>query len=124
MTMTKYHVLFFEKENGDIPVEDFINSLDLKLSAKVYRLIAILSENGSNIREPYSKHLEDGIFELRVQLGSNNTRVLYFFMVGHRIVLTNGFVKKTSKTPSSEIDIAKAYRKEYLEREAYYNENI
>jgi len=45
-------------------------------------------------------------------------------MVGHRILLTNGFVKKTQKTPKSEIDKAKTYRKEYLEREDHNNENI
>ena len=45
-------------------------------------------------------------------------------MIGQKVVLTNGFAKKTQKTPASEIDIAKAYRKEYLEREASNDENI
>jgi len=120
----KYEVLFFEKENGDIPVEEFINSLDLKMSAKVYRLIAMVAENGPDLREPYSKHLEDGIFELRTQVGSDISRILYFFIVGRRIVLTNGFIKKTKKTPKPEIDKAKAYREAYLEREGYDNEKI
>jgi len=120
----KYQVIFFEKENGTAPVEDFINSLDVKMSAKIYRLIAMISENGPDLREPYSKHLEDGIFELRAQAGSDISRVLYFFMVGRRIVITNGFIKKAQKTPISEIDRAKAYRKEYLEKEANNDENI
>jgi len=122
--MSNYQVLFFEKENGDVPAEDFINSLDLKMSAKAYRLIAMISENGPDLREPYSKHLGEGIFELRIQIGSDVSRIFYFFMVGRRVVLTNGFVKKTQKTPQSEIDKAKAYRKEYLEREANNDENI
>ena len=122
--MPKYQAMFFEKENGDVPVEEFINSLDDKMSAKIYRLIAMVSENGPELREPYSRHLEDGIFELRAKLGSNITRVLYFFMVGRKIVLTNGFVKKTQKTPRSEIEAAKAYRKEYLEKEANNYEDI
>ena len=122
--MPKYQVIFFEKENGTAPVEDFINSLDVKMSAKIYRLIAMISENGPDLREPYSKHLEDGIFELRAQAGSDISRVLYFFMVGRRIVITNGFIKKAQKTPISEIDRAKAYRKEYLEKEANNDENI
>ena len=42
--------------------------------------------------------------------------ILYFFYVRHRIIVTNGFVKKTQKTPKSEIEKAKEYRKEYLER--------
>jgi len=115
--MSNYQVLFFEKENGDAPAEEFINALDVKMSAKAYRLIAMISENGPDLREPYSKHLEDGIFELRIQAGSDISRIFYFFMIERRIVLTNGFIKKTQKTPQSEIDKAKAYRKEYLERE-------
>jgi len=45
----KYQVLFFEKENGEIPAEEFINSLDIKMSAKIYRLIALMSENGPDL---------------------------------------------------------------------------
>jgi phage-related protein len=116
--MSNYSVLFFEKDNGDTPAEDFINSLDDKMAAKMYRLIGMIAENGPEMREPHSKHLNDGIFELRAQSGSDITRVLYFFMVGRRIILTNGFVKKTQTMPKSEIDKAKAYRKEYFEKEA------
>lgn len=121
--MAKYQVLFFEKENGDAPAEDFINTLDHKMSAKVYRLLMMLSENGSELREPYSKHLDDGIFELRAKVGSDITRVLYFFFVGRRVVITNGFIKKTQKTPRAEIDKAKAYREEYKKREERNHED-
>lgn len=115
--MAKYQVIFFEKESGEVPVENFINSLDVKMAAKVYRLLVMISENGPELREPYSKHLDEGIFELRAKVGSNITRILYFFFVGRRVVVTNGFVKKTQKTPKAEIDKAKAFRKEYIERE-------
>lgn len=115
--VAKYQVLFFEKENGEIPAEDFIKSLDIKMAAKVYRLLVMISENGPNLREPYSKHLDDGIFELRAKVGSDITRVLYFFFVDRRVIITNGFKKKTQKTPKSEIDKAKAFRKEYFDRE-------
>lgn len=68
------------------------------------------------LREPYSKHLDDGIFELRCKVGSNITRVLYFFYYEGTIVLTNGFVKKTQKTPLGEIALAKERRADYIER--------
>lgn len=64
----------------------------------------------------YTKSTDDGIFELRAKVGSDITRVLYFFMVGKRVILTNGFVKKTVKTPPAEIARAKRYRAEYLGR--------
>lgn len=61
----------------------------------------------------------DGIFEIRTKFGSDITRVLYFFVIGRRIILTNGFVKKTQKTPASEIALAKQYRADYLSRKEY-----
>jgi phage-related protein len=115
--VAKYQVIFFERENGEVPAEDFINSLDVKMAAKVYRLLMMVSENGPELREPYSKHLDDGIFELRAKVGSDISRVLYFFFIGHRVVVTNGFIKKTRKTPVNELAKAKAFRKEYIESE-------
>ena len=71
---------------------------------------------------PYSEELEDGIFELRAKVGSNITRVLYFFVVGRKIVLTNGFIKKTTKTPKTEIEKAKRCRADYISRMEKENE--
>ena len=76
----------------------------------------MLEDYGPDLKQPYSKHLEDGIFALRVKFSSNITRTLYFFAKGKRIILTNGFVKKTQKTPKKEIDLAKRRRVDYLER--------
>ena len=84
------------------------------------RTIDLLEANGSTLREPFSAPLDDGIFELRAKLGSNITRVLYFFQVGNKAYLTNGFTKKTQKTPPSEIELAKKYREDHLRR--YPNE--
>lgn len=111
-----FQVQFFEKENGDCPVENFILSLDTKMQAKIVGLLEILQENGNSLREPYSKHLSEGIFELRCKVGSNAARVLYFFYFEKRIILTNGFVKKTQKTPDKEIKLAKQRRQAFIER--------
>lgn len=78
------------------------------------RTVDALRDFGNDLREPYSKPLSDGIFELHMKVGSNISRVLYFFVVGNKIVLTHGFVKKT---PPSEIDRAKRYRADYLSRQ-------
>ncbi len=111
-----FTVIAYEKENGEIPVEEFINSLDIKMRAKVYGMLSILQDKGNLLREPYSKHLEDGIFELRCKVGSNITRVLYFFYYEGKIILTNGFVKKSQKTPQGEIKLAKERRADFIER--------
>lgn len=112
----KFEVILYETENGKCPVKEFLDGLDVKMRAKLSRIIKALEENGNNLREPNSKALNDGIFELRAKFGSDISRVLYFFVVGNKIVLTNGFIKKTKKTPYSEIDKAKKYRADYLNR--------
>lgn len=67
------------------------------MQAKLFRLLELLELKGNELREPYSKLLSDGIFEVRAAQGNNITRVLYFFVVGRKIILTNGFVKKNAK---------------------------
>ena len=114
--MDKFTVEFYEKENGDIPVEEFLDSLNIRMKAKSVGLIKILQEKGNLLREPYSKPLGDGIFELRCKVGNDISRVLYFFYYNGKIIMTNGFVKKTRKTPRAVINRAKAYRDDYLER--------
>ena len=108
--MKKFEVEFYETETGRQPAKEFLLSLDKKMRAKMLHMISILQDNGNELREPYSKHLSDGIFELRAKVGSDITRVLYFFYVDRQIILTNGFIKKTMKTHPKEIVLAKKYR--------------
>ena len=114
--MGRFTVIFYEKENGEKPAWDFIMGLETKMQAKVIRGLSILEESGTELREPYTKSLGDGIFELRSKVASNISRVLYFFMEGSNIIVTNGFIKKTDKTPPSEKKKAKEYRADYLRR--------
>ena len=120
--MAKFKVLFYQKADGSEPVKQFLNSLDKKMRAKMVRTIEALQNNGNDLREPYSKHLVDGIFELRAKVGTDISRVLYFFFLGQRVILTNGFIKKTQKTPTKEINLAKKYRSDFLQREEQYHE--
>lgn len=120
--MQEFIVLFYDKPDGTEPVKEFLLSLDIKMRAKVLREIQLLSTNGPELREPYSKPIGDNIFELRTKVGSDITRVLYFFVVGRKIILTNGFVKKTDKTPKREKDLALKYRAEYMGREEAHHD--
>jgi phage-related protein len=117
MDNTEFTIIFYDESDGTKPAKDFILGLDPKMMAKMLRVVNMLETNGTELREPYSKHLSEGIFELRAKVGSDITRVLYFFMVGRKAVLTHGFIKKTQKTPTDEIERAKIYRYEYLNRE-------
>lgn len=111
-------VEFYELPAGTEPVKDFLDSLEPKIHAKMLREIDLLVDNGPELRPPHSKLIEDGIFELRAKQGSDISRVMYFFFVGQKAVLTNGFVKKSQKTPKSEIELAKKYKQDYMERES------
>ena len=117
--MEKYSVVFYETENGKQPAKEFLLSLDAKMRAKMIRTIELAAEFGTELREPYSKPLEDGIFELRAKVGSDISRTLYFFYTGKQIVLTNGFIKKTMKTPENEKKLAKKYRADFLSRKEH-----
>lgn len=84
--MTEFKLIAYEKENGEVPVEQFLDSVNPKMRAKIFGLLGILQEKGN-------------------------------------IILTNGFVKKTQKTPKEEIRIAKDRRKDFIER-VMKDENI
>ena len=96
-----YRIGFYETETGRSPVVDFLNEMSSKARAK-FAQIAI--------------YLEDGIFEVRVIVGKDSSRVLYFFLEEKRIVFTNGFKKKTQKAPKREIETAIRYRADYIKR--------
>lgn len=87
------------------------------MQAKIFKNLELLEIRGNELREPFSKHIEDGIFEIRNKVGNDITRIFYFFVIGQKIILTNGFIKKTQKTPKTEIALAKKYRNDYLNRE-------
>lgn len=78
--MEQFNVEFYEKENGEEPAKDFLLSQNNKMRAKLVGLIDILGQYGNQLREPYSKHSDDGIFEIRGKVGTDITRILYFLL--------------------------------------------
>lgn len=110
-------VEYYQRENGDTPVLDFLLSLNPKMRAKVYSEIELLQQHGPNLREPYVKPIkgEDykGIFELRVKFASDIIRIFYFTFSKNTFVLLYGFIKKSDKTPKRELDRAKRYMDDY-----------
>lgn len=122
--MSEFEIIFYEKPDGTEPAKDFLLSVDTKMRARLVKTIELLSINGTSLRKPYSEYLTDGIFEIRAKVGSDISRVMYFFIVGKKIILTNGFIKKTQKTPKNEIELAKKYRKDFLERNEKQNDKL
>lgn len=111
-----FQIDFYALPNGDKPAQQFLDSLDTKMRAKALYSLAILEEFGNRLREPHSKALGDGLFELRVKFAGDISRIFYFFVVDNKIILTSGFVKKTMKTPAEELTRARQYKRDYERR--------
>jgi len=122
--MLEFEAIFYDEPNGEEPAKLFLVSLDKKMRAKMTWTIALLQSCGTELREPYSKHLTDGIFELRAKVGTDISRILYFYMIGRKVILTHGFIKKTDKTPPMEIKRAIKYRDEFLARKEKENDDV
>ncbi len=117
-----FSVNFYKHPDGSKPVGQFIRALDVKLRAKVVSDLHRLEMLGNEARSPLSKHLEDGIFEMRSEFGNDIVRILFFFDGENIIIATNGFVKKQNKTPRSEILLAKQRRLSYQHQKEVHHE--
>ena len=116
-----YEIEFYETEDGKCPIWDFLEALRLKAptnkDARIQHkqsslYIELLQQNGTHMNAEITKHLDDGIWELR----PGNNRVFYFFYQNDTYVLLHQFRKKSQKTPKREIEKAKAERNDYLRR--------
>lgn len=86
----------------------------------VFRVIKTVDK----VSEKFLKHIEgsDGLYEIRIEVGSNIYRIFCCFDKGNLVVLFNGFQKKTQKTPKSEIDLAEKLKSEYFTLKLKANE--
>lgn len=111
----------YVKENGDIPVLDFLLSLEPKMRAKARSLIDLLQKCGTNLSEPYVVPIKGkkykGLWELRVKFASNITRIFYFMFQGNKFILLHGIKKKSQRTPIYELDKALSYMQDFERRE-------
>ena len=93
---------------------DFYNPLPKKVKDKVDYVLQIVI-TVEKISTKFFKHLEDGIYEIRIEVGSNIYRIFTFFDDNKLVILLHGFLKKTQKLPRKEIERAKKLRRDYYE---------
>ena len=110
-------IIFYRTEDGKCPIEEFLDSLNSRQAKKVTWVMQIIEEL-DQVPTSYLKKLTntDDIWEIRIQQSNNIFRLLGFIDEGQFIVLTNGFQKKTQKTPKSEIILSEKRKINYLER--------
>ena len=68
--MGPFVVEFYETRDGQRPAEDFLDELDIKMRSKLVMTLKVLQEQGNRLREPYSKHLDDGIFAKKIDMSN------------------------------------------------------
>ncbi len=113
----EFTVEFYVNANGKCPVQEFLD--DIKQSdpgdhAAVLRGLAKL-RNSQYHREPLSKALGGGLYELR-HVGKLNSRVLWFFMKGRRIIAVHGIRNKGQAIPARDLDTAQDRMRDWQER--------
>jgi phage-related protein len=89
-----------------------IETLSKGLQARYIHLTRRMQEYGPHLREPHTKALGDGLFELRLKSKEGIARVFYCTIIERRIVLLHSFIKKTDRTPPAELETAKKRMKE------------
>ena len=116
-----FEVEFYRTEKGEEPVLEYMKALAEKSGkdsriklTKIRDYVKLLSIHGTQIGQPYIKHIDGDLWELRPL----RDRILFFCWNGERFVLLHHFMKATQKTPQREIEQAKRNMLDYLERSA------
>ena len=112
--MTK--IIYYTTINGENPVDDFLNSLNKKQQSKILRILINIETYGLITVIPHIKKLTGTLlWEIRI-LGHDNIRVLYISVAKRDVLLLHGFIKKTQKTTSKELNTALKRLNDYQER--------
>ena len=115
--MMDFSVEFYETREGKCPVREFLEELKTSDPNDFAAVLAGLAKlrNRQYHREPLSKTLSDGLLELR-HVGKLNTRLLWFFMKGQRIIVVHGIRNKGQTLPQRDLDVARERMCEWLQR--------
>ncbi len=110
-------VIYYKTLNGESPVDKFLKSLSPKQFEKVVWVLSIVREMPLVSKQYFKKLIGTAdIWEVRIDFGNDTFRILGFFEKGNLVILTNGFAKKTEKTPPNEIRLAEQRKKDYESR--------
>jgi len=108
-------VIFHKTTDGKCPVMDFINSQSKGVFTKIAWTIRLIQEERIVPVKYFKKLTGTDFYECRIEYEGNIYRLLGFFDEGNLVILTNGFQKKSQKTPRKEIKLCKNRMQEYLQ---------
>ena len=87
--------------------------LPTRIRQRGYKMFELLEARGNTLGEPYTKSLNDGLFEIRIKAEEGIARSIYCYEVDKRIIILLSFVKKTQKTPRTMLNLAKQRLREF-----------
>jgi phage-related protein len=116
--MNKLGIVFFRSETGNEPVREWLQSLPKSDKKNIGNDIKTV-QFGWPIGMPLVDHLGKGLWEIRIKLKLRRIARVLFFMDDNTMILVNGFIKKTQKTPKQELDLALS-RKQIYEKQQIY----
>ncbi len=112
----EWKIVYYETSQGDSPIFEFIQSLDVRIQNKIAEVLDLLKEFGTLIGPPHSKKITGTpLWELRI-LGSDNIRIFYVAVINRKFLLLHAFHKKKQKTDKKEIKTATDRLNEYQSR--------
>lgn len=116
----EFEIEFYKDAEDNSPVEEFLRELKRINNPLAEQALKGLEKlkNRSYHREPLSKHLETGLWELRIKAGTDILRIVYTFRKGQIIILLHVFIKKRQKTPVGELEVARKRLREIKLKEA------
>ena len=115
----EFKITYYKDSSGNDPIHEFLLGVAKSkpdLFAQTIKGIEKL-RNRAYHKEPLSKYIEVGLWELRIKTGSDILRIIYTFSKGQVIILLHGFIKKRQKTPVGELEIARKRLKEIKMKE-------
>lgn len=114
----EFSIEFYETEGGTIPIRDFLDALEQTDPGDHASVVAgiVKLRQQQNHREPLSKAIGDKLYELR-HVGKLNTRILWFFMRGRRIILAHAIRNKGQKIARQDLTTAHKRMEDWLRRE-------
>jgi len=114
--MADWILVSYRDARGRVPIDEYLDTLQIRDRAHVLRKIELLEEYGPNLRMPHARHLRGKVWELRIDMRPNSYQVLYAAAAGRKFVLLHCYAKKSERTPESEMETVERRLADYLAR--------
>lgn len=111
-----YNVRLYFDVKGRVPVQEFLSFMQEGIRQKFYRYLEQLEQMGPQLGRPYADKVRGNLYEFRIRFGSDNIRILYFFMNRDVVILAHAFKKDQQRLSENDIQLAERRRNDFLRR--------